>query len=350
MASRKIARKDDPSGRYHDGNPVSQSSKKDGDKSQVRSVAKARLGSALAVSAAPGIRVPEATHQPIEGLLHELQVHQIEPETQNESLRQSLIALEESRDRYVDLYDFAPAGYLTLNDKGLIVEINLTGAAMLGADRATLRQGGLSRSIAAEDRERWHQHFASALQVDANLNCEVALLRQDGTRLDVRLDGLCLAKDSGAPKLRVVLTDISKRKRAEQALVESEERFGLFMDTLPAAASIKDKNSSIVYANRYSSGAIGAQSGLGRANLELFPPELVEKMIADELAVSDEGCGFDPTAFHDNSPGRGTFGLNSICERVTNIGGKMEIDSRPGNGTTVTLSVPCSNAAKENQT
>ncbi|MDO8311172.1 MAG: hypothetical protein Q7T25_04460, partial [Sideroxyarcus sp.] len=86
----------------------------------------------LRTSAEAQLRYAPDTKQmprPAEKLMHELQVHQIELEMQNETLRQAQIALEGSRDRYVDLYDFAPVGYLTLNHEGMIDEINLTGAA-----------------------------------------------------------------------------------------------------------------------------------------------------------------------------------------------------------------------------
>jgi hypothetical protein len=71
---------------------------------------------------------PETMAQSAEELLHELRVHQIELEIQNEALRQTLQALEESRDRYIDLYEFAPVAYLTLSKKGVITKLNLTGA------------------------------------------------------------------------------------------------------------------------------------------------------------------------------------------------------------------------------
>ena len=67
------------------------------------------------------------------------------------------------------------------------------------------------------------------------------------------------------------------------------------------------------------------------------------------LVVGDDGCGFDAASFLDGVPGQATFGLNSIYERVMNIGGEMEIDSSPGNGTTITLTVPCFFAANEPQ-
>ena len=67
------------------------------------------------------------------------------------------------------------------------------------------------------------------------------------------------------------------------------------------------------------------------------------------LAVSDDGCGFDSAAFRNASPGQRTFGLSSIYERITNMGGEMDIDSSPGNGTTITLTMPCAIAMKELQ-
>src|SRR5450759_3102095 len=81
----------------------------------------------------------ETRARPVEDRLHGLHVHQSELEMQNEALRQANIALEDSRDRYVDLYEFAPVGYLTLTSDGMIAEINLTGTRLLGLERTNLR-------------------------------------------------------------------------------------------------------------------------------------------------------------------------------------------------------------------
>src|ERR1035437_8166357 len=92
-------------------------------------------------------------------LLHELQVHQIELEIQNEALREAQVALEESRDRYVDLYEFAPVAYLTLSATGQIEAINLTGATLLGIERESFLHNRFTRFVASEDRDRGQGNF-----------------------------------------------------------------------------------------------------------------------------------------------------------------------------------------------
>src|SRR5208283_845325 len=82
-------------------------------------------------------------------LIHELQVHQIELEMQNEEIMQARTEIEVSLEKYSDLYDFAPVGYFTLTDEGIIREVNLTGTALLGEDRSRLinRRFGLFISV-----------------------------------------------------------------------------------------------------------------------------------------------------------------------------------------------------------
>jgi len=170
----------------------------------LRATAEAQLDDAPAPAPAPTRSTEE--------LLHELQVHQIELEMQNESLRQSQIELEESRDRYVDLYDFAPVGYLTLTRAGLIEQLNLTGADLLGEVRKKLLQRRFDRYIAPEDRERWQRQFLRSVRQDDRQSCDLTLLRGDGARFHAHLDCLPL---SGAA-VRISLSDISERRHAEE--------------------------------------------------------------------------------------------------------------------------------------
>ncbi len=156
-------------------------SNKPNEQEPLRAKAEAQLAQAPSV---------EAATRSTEELLYDLHVHQIELEMQNESLRQSQISLEESRDRWVDFYDFAPVGYLTLNNKALITDINITGATLLGEERRRLVNGRFSRFVSHEDSDRWYQHFMGALQHDSKQTCELAIQRSDGVRWYAQLDSM----------------------------------------------------------------------------------------------------------------------------------------------------------------
>lgn len=136
--------------------------------------------------------------------------------------RQAQIDLELSRDRYVDLYEFAPVGYLTVSVEGEIEQLNLTGAEMLGVQRERLASGRFARFVAPEDIERWQEHSLQVLHRGDRKRLELALLRTDGVRLHVQLDCMRVAAGSAAPKVRVALTDISERREAEADLRKYE--------------------------------------------------------------------------------------------------------------------------------
>ncbi|MBZ0132787.1 MAG: PAS domain S-box protein [Rhodocyclaceae bacterium] len=182
-------------------------------------------GSHLRASAEAQLKsvpTPAASGSPQE-LLHELQVHQIELEMQNEELRRTQIALEESRDRYVDLYEFAPIGYLTLSDKGLITQANMTVADLLGVARGKLLQRRFSTLVAPEDRDRFHRLFVSGMQHENRQAYDLKLVRGDGSIFPAHLDCLSVAAAGAAPVKRVTLTDISELKLAEAAILKLNE-------------------------------------------------------------------------------------------------------------------------------
>ncbi len=95
--------------------------------------------------------------------LHELRVHQIELEMQNEELRRAQVELDAARSRYLDLYDFAPVGYCTVSEQGLILEANLTAASLLGVARSALVQQRLTSFILPEDEDIYYLHRKQAL-------------------------------------------------------------------------------------------------------------------------------------------------------------------------------------------
>jgi len=136
--------------------------------------------------------------------------------------RKGQIDLEFSRDRYVDLYDFAPVGYLTLSADGLIAQVNLTGADMLGEPRDQLLHTRFARFVLASDADRWHLHFRHALRHGDKQRFELAVRSSNGARLHVQLD--CMRVEAGAtsPTVRIAMTDISDRREAEADLRKFE--------------------------------------------------------------------------------------------------------------------------------
>jgi PAS domain S-box-containing protein len=129
--------------------------------------------------------------------------------------RQAQIDLEVSRDRYVDLFDFAPVGYLSVSVEGSIAQLNLTGADMLGDERERLLNVRFTRFVAPEDAERWHQHFLHVLQHGEKQRLELALRKIGGARFDAHLDCMRVTAENAAPMVRIAMTDISDRKEAE---------------------------------------------------------------------------------------------------------------------------------------
>ena len=172
----------------------------------------------------PGLS-PEMKGKNPEELLHELQVHQIELEMQNEELRRIQLALEESRDKYLDLYDFAPVGYFTFTPEALVKEVNLTGAMLLGVPRQKLINARFRRMVETKDQERWDQYFQSVLNQSEGQSCDLAIKRADGYTFQAQLDSVRQEAEVGIPLIRTVMSDISDSKRMQEALRESEQRF-----------------------------------------------------------------------------------------------------------------------------
>jgi PAS domain S-box-containing protein len=159
----------------------------------------------------------------LKNALHELEVHQVELEMQNRELRETHQLLEESRDRYADLYDFAPVGYITLSDKGRIEEINLTAAMMLEAERSALIGGYFQNYVKAEDRDRLIDHLRVCLRGKEKMTAEIELAPGEGDHLPVELSSVAVRKEA-EPRIRTAIVDISERCRAEEALRRAEER------------------------------------------------------------------------------------------------------------------------------
>jgi len=151
-------------------------------------------------------------------IVHELQVHQIELEMQNEELRRMQLTLEESRRKYIDLYDFAPVGYFTLTDKSLIAEVNLTGAELLGVTRQKLINCRFRRFVAPEDQGLWDRHLLNVLKGKEKHACDLLLRRVDGSTFAAHLESVRLDLSDSDPVCRTIVSDIAERKLIEEAL------------------------------------------------------------------------------------------------------------------------------------
>ncbi|MBN1131057.1 MAG: response regulator [Chitinispirillaceae bacterium] len=148
--------------------------------------------------------------------LHELRVHQIELEMQNEELRRAQVDLEALRSRYFDLYDLAPVGYFTLSETGFIVEANLMASELLGTARISLINKPLSGFIIPKDQDIYYKHRIHLFEKNAPQQCELRLVKKDGSRFWARLDSTVLQGADGIPVCRVVMSDITGQKRAEE--------------------------------------------------------------------------------------------------------------------------------------
>jgi PAS domain S-box-containing protein len=162
-------------------------------------------------SASLSVQTPEAFQQ----MFHELRVHQIELEMQNEELRRAYAEIEASQTRYFDLYDLSPVGYITVSEKGLILETNLTAATLMGVLRSSLVRQLLTRFIFEEDQDIYYRHRKKLFETGEPQICELRLVKPDGRIVPAHLTTTAAEGSDGAPVCRVVLNDITERKWAE---------------------------------------------------------------------------------------------------------------------------------------
>ena len=160
-------------------------------------------------------------------VLHELRVHQIELEVQNEELRRAQAELEVSMARYFDLYDLAPVGYFTLSENGLILEANLTVANLMSVDRSKLVNNPLSRYILSEDADIYYQHQKKLIETGEPQVCELRMIRKDGTAFWARMEATAAQNAEGDPVYRTVLSEMTELKQAEETLLRSKEMLEL---------------------------------------------------------------------------------------------------------------------------
>ena len=153
-------------------------------------------------------------------LLHELEVHQIKLEMQNEELISARAAQSDAFEKYIELYDFAPSGYLTLNESRRIEEINLTGAGMLGKDRSDLINSRFDLFVSPESLPVFNDFFEKVFNSAIKKFCEVTIINKGEVSIYVELTGIA-AQDR--KNCQVIMNDITVHKKAEQILINAKE-------------------------------------------------------------------------------------------------------------------------------
>ena len=228
---------------------------------------------------------PDLTGQSPEHLIHELQVHQIELETQEEELKRAYMSLEESRDKYLDLYDFAPLGYLTISEDGLITDVNLTGAKLLGVERSSLIRARFSKCVTEKDVDEWHWYFMNVLNQMEKRTCTLLLKRGDRSRFPAHLEGIRITGSDGVTKVRIAIIDVTDRRKMEITLQVRDTQLQATLESTADGILAVDNKGKVLQANRRF------------AEIWKIPPSIME--CSDDQILLDFVLGQlnDPEAF-----------------------------------------------------
>ena len=260
-------------------------------------------------------------------VLHELRVHQIELEMQNDELRQALIELDDSRARYFDLYDLAPVGYFTISEKGLILEANLTAATMLGVTIVDLVKQPIYRLILKEDQDIYFLHRKRLLETGVPQTWELRLIKKDGTSLWVRMEATTVQNANGASVYRVVMSNIAEHKKMDVALQDAhtkleqrvEERTADLRAALSEIEAMKDLlEAENIYFRHESKMKHRFEHILGQSDglkYVLYRAEQVAPTNTTVLILGETGTGKEliAAAIHNMSPRKNRPLINVNC-------------------------------------
>ncbi len=226
---------------------------------------------------------------------------------QSDKLRRTQLELEAARDRYAKLYDFSPAGHLTLDIHGTIVEANLRAGTLLGINRKDLIGQPLARFLASDDQDIFHRHCQDVLKTGTRQTCEVDLRKEAGASCCVHLASLAVREEpERITHLQTAILDISDRKQAELALRESEARLRVMLDHSPSLIFLKDLKGRYLDVNQQFERTFHLirQDIIGKTDHDIFPPKQATAFRANDLKVLEAGRSlqFDEAAFHDDGP------------------------------------------------
>lgn len=210
-------------------------------------------------------------------LTHELEVHQIELEMQNEELRSKQIEIEEARDRYLDLYDFAPVGYFTFDKKGKIVEVNLTGASLLGLPRARLIGMSFTHFLESDFINPFYAHLKRAFSSEVAETVELRIIPR-GRKSVAYISLHSLGRRSAATDITQRKSDEENLLKARQKLLETNERLRKLSDRLLKVQEEERRRIALEVHDSFA-----ASLSAIRHKLQDVPPELKKQYDLEEV-------------------------------------------------------------------
>lgn len=158
----------------------------------------------------------------IQYLVEDLQIQKTDLEIQNKKLHRAQLKLREKLAKHSDLYDNSPVGYLSIDNKGIILEANITGAAMLGIERGLLKGRLFSDFITRDDQDIFYLHCKELLETKAKQSCELRLVKKNGSQFYAHFECIVLLDEKEElNEFRAVISDISDPKLAEKGFLGS---------------------------------------------------------------------------------------------------------------------------------
>ena len=222
----------------------------------------------------------EALPVDVRHLVEELHVYQIELEMQNEQLRNTQLELEAARDRYSELYDFAPTGYFTIDNKGMIREANLTGASMLGIEKGLLIGAPFSKFMNRDDSDIFYVAQRKLIETKNKQTYELDLVKKDRSQFHAHIVCIPVLDVAGnVDRIRAAVTDITERKRVEEKLKEQLTFQEALMNTLPSPVFYKDKDGNYLGCNKAFEKFFGRtrEEIIGKTVYDMGPKEIADK-------------------------------------------------------------------------
>ena len=225
-------------------------------------------------------------------LIHELQVHQIELEMQNEELKQARDATEKLQLKYEDLYDFAPVGYFTVDQDGTICEANLTGCRLLGQERREVIGRRLQAFLPAKSIPVFNEFCRNILEIGGTQAGELFLPKDADKKIYVHISGTELQNRTEEPgKIWMAISDITERKKLEEALQKERDFAESIIKMAQTIILILDTNGHIVYINPYMEKISGytLEGVKGKDWFETFLPARIQKEVRARFKNAIDG-------------------------------------------------------------